>query len=180
MIDDPGAATELAAGLADAKAYLRIESDDDDALITGLIGTAAATCEAFLAQALIVRSFRETITAHVQWRRLQRMPVRAIEGIDGLPAEGAAFVLPSEAYGIDIDADGDGWVRIMVPGAAGRAIVRYDAGMANSWSTLPEMIRQGIIRLVAHLYTHRDGAIDGAPPIAIVALWQPWRRMRLK
>ena len=42
-----------------------------------------------------------------------------------------------------------------------------------------EALRLGIIRLVAHLYTHRDRDDVGGVPTAVVALWRPWRRMRL-
>lgn len=41
-----------------------------------------------------------------------------------------------------------------------------------------EPLRQGIVRLVAHMHLHRDG--DQSPPAAVAALWRPWRRMRLK
>ena len=180
MIDDPGMAAALALGLDDAKAYLRIDGDADDAAITALIAVAGGIAEAFLSQALIVRSFAETIPARCEWRRLQRMPVRSIDAVEGLPAEGAAFALPIDAYAIDIDADGEGWARIIQPGAAGRAIISYQAGIATDWAGTPAMIRQGIIRLVAHLYSHRDAVDEAGPPIAVAALWRPWRRMRLK
>jgi hypothetical protein len=51
------------------------------------------------------------------------------------------------------------------------------AGLAVSANEVPEPIRQGILRLVAHLFTARDGT--GDPPAAVTALWRPYRRMRL-
>ena len=180
MIDDPGMAAALAAGLDDAKSYLRIEGDDDDPGVTSLLGAAGGVAEGFLSQAIIIREFEESVPAVSQWRRLARMPVRAISSVQGLPAEGAAFDLPVAAYAIDIDADGDGWVRVSDPGGATRIVVTYEAGIAPGWAGLPDMIRQGIIRLVAHLHAHRDARDDGGPPIAVAALWRPWRRMRLR
>jgi uncharacterized phiE125 gp8 family phage protein len=180
MIDDPGMAAALAAGLDDAKGYLRIESDADDAGVTALLAAAGAVAEGFLSQAIVIRTFEETIPAVSSWRRLAQTPVRAITSVQGLPTEGAAFDLPVSDYAIDIDADGDGWVRVSNPGAAGRIVVTYQAGIAAGWAGLPDMIRQGIIRLVAHLHAHRDARDDGRPPIAVAALWRPWRRMRLR
>lgn len=180
MIDDPGMAAALAAGLDDAKGYLRIESDADDEGVTALLSAAGAVAEGFLSQAIVIRAFEETIPAVNQWRRLARTPVRALTSVQGLPAEGAAFDLPLEDYAIDIDADGDGWVRVSNPGSAARVIVTYEAGISAGWAGLPDMIRQGIIRLVAHLHAHRDARDDGGPPIAVAALWRPWRRMRLR
>ena len=180
MIDDSGMAVAIAAGLDDAKSYLRIEGDDDDDGVTALLGAAGGVAEGFLSQAILIRTFEETIPAVGQWRRLARMPVRAITSVQGLPLEGAAFDLPVDAYAIDIDADGDGWVRVSNPGDATRVVVTYQAGISPAWTGLPDMIRQGIIRLVAHFHAHRDVRDERGPPIAVAALWRPWRRMRLR
>jgi uncharacterized phiE125 gp8 family phage protein len=51
--------------------------------------------------------------------------------------------------------------------------------MAPDWTGLPEALRQGVVRLAAHFYTHRTAAEDEGPPAAVTALWRPWRRMRL-
>jgi uncharacterized phiE125 gp8 family phage protein len=175
---DPLVAPAIA--IDEAKAYLRIENEIEDALLAGLVRAAIAHCEAFTGQALIARTFQETIPARSDWRRLSRTPVHAITGVEGRPAEGAAFALPVDAYAVDIDANADGWVRITQPGAAGRAIVTFEAGMGADWSGVPEPMRQGIVRLATHLFTHRDDAEDAGPPAAVAALWRPWRRMRLK
>ena len=51
--------------------------------------------------------------------------------------------------------------------------------LATDWNGIPAPLRQGIIRLVAHLFTHRDAADAGPPPTAVAALWRPWRVMRM-
>ena len=157
--------------LAETKAYLRLEDDGEDALLTRLLG--AATAQA-------ARAVAETVPADGAWRRLTLTPVTVIGGIDGRPVSGDPFALPIDAYAIDIDAAGDGWVRVTGPGSATRATVRYTAGLAVAWTGLPEPIRQGIVRLGAHLYSHRDAADEAGPPAAVAALWRPWRRMRLR
>lgn len=180
MIEDPGMAAALAAGLGEAKAYLRIEEDQEDEALGGFIRSAAGIAEGFLAEAQIIRSFRETIAAGREWRRLGRTPVRAITAVEALAADGTAALLPVDAYAIDIDAYGDGWVRLAQPVEEKRLIVTYQAGRASGWAGIDEPIRQGMIRLVAHLYSHRDGADDRGPPSAIAALWRPYRRMRIR
>lgn len=49
------------------------------------------------------------------------------------------------------------------------------------WADQPQAIRHGIIRLAAHLFSQRgtDAAPPVAPPVAIVALWRPWRQLHL-
>ena len=56
--------------------------------------------------------------------------------------------------------------------------VRGQAGLATEPNGVPEPLRQGILRLVAHLFTTRDGS-GGEPPAAVGALWRPYRKMRL-
>ena len=54
----------------------------------------------------------------------------------------------------------------------------FEVLMAADQNGVPEPVRQGVLRLVAHLFASRDGD-GGAPPAAVTALWRPYRRMRL-
>jgi len=166
----------VAAAATAAGAYLRI-AEVPDAVLTRGAGTALALGEAFCGQRLIERVCEDVIGTARDWQRLRALPVRAIQGLTGLPAEGAPFVLPVGAYAMDIDGTGIGWVRVTAPGAAGRVAVRYTAGLAASWDVLPEPIAQGVVLLAAHLFEHREGSAE--PPAAVAALWRPYRRMRL-
>jgi uncharacterized phiE125 gp8 family phage protein len=166
-----------------AKGFLRVERADEDGLIGSLVGAAGELCEGFTGQALLARGFAETMPASGAWQRLTRTPVRAIASVEALPTEGPAEALPSGAYAIDIDANGDGWVRLTAPGAARRIRVGYEAGLAGAWADLPAALRHGITKLAAHFYTSRtaegERAAD-APPAAVTALWRPYRRLRLR
>lgn len=168
-----------AAALDEAKAYLRIFGSDEDALTARLLLSAATLCESFTGQACLVRSFTQTTAASGTWGRLNIGPVRAIGAVEALAADGIATALQPEDYAIDIDAAGDGWVRVTDAGGAKLVRVHFEAGVADEWSMLPEPLRQGIVRLAAHLFVHRDAAAGGEPPAAVTALWRPWRRMRL-
>jgi uncharacterized phiE125 gp8 family phage protein len=166
-------------GVEEAKAYLRIEGSDEDALAGRLMRSAAELCEQFTGQILIQREFAETLPASSAWQRLRATPVLAITQVEGLGPDGAAFPIPANGYAVDIDAAGDGWVRVLAPGTARRIRATYRAGLAAEWSEVPEALRHGVVRLTAHLYTNRDTASDTAPPAAVTALWRPWRRMRI-
>lgn len=162
----------------EVKAWLRLETGEEDAIVDRLVRSAIGCCEGFVGQVLILREEVQRLPVSREWQRLRWTPVSAIMGVMGVPAEGAAFALPVGAYGVDIDGNGDGWVRMTAPGAAGRVDVTCMAGLAADWAGLPEAIRQGVVRLAAHMFAQRDG--DGsAPPAVVSALWRPWRRMRL-
>ncbi|MGL4542859.1 MAG: head-tail connector protein [Polymorphobacter sp.] len=159
--------------LDEVKAFLRIDGSAEDGLLATLIRSASELAEAFTGQKLIARDFAERIAASSTWTRLKATPVVSIDGVDG-----SAGALPGGSYEIDIDASGDGWVRI-IAATDTRVTVRYRAGMASDWNAVPEALRLGITRLVSHLYTHRDRDDAVGVPTAVVALWRPWRRMRL-
>lgn len=168
---------EPAVTLTEAQAYLRVETGAEEALIVGLIRTSTMLCEAFLNRVIIARSFVEELPAAGTWSRLCNAPVMSIGAVDALTVGQSAAALPIDSYAVDIDASGDGWVRAPAK-AGGRLRVTGIAGMAEEPNKVPEPIRQGILRLVSHLYSERDGD-RGEPPAAVTALWRPYRRIRL-
>lgn len=168
----------MAVSLAELKAYLRITTGDEDAVLAGLLRAATSLCEQFVGQWLMEREAREMVMVDRGWHRLAARPVTAIVEVAGLRDDGSVEALPPQAYAIDIDGNGEGWVR-SVDGTAGRLLcVRYRAGMAQEMNALPEAIRQGIVRLAADHHGAR-GSETAAPPAVVGALWRPWRRMRL-
>ncbi|HEX7820320.1 MAG TPA: phage head-tail connector protein [Sphingobium sp.] len=175
------AATPVVA-LDDLKRYLKISLGDDDALLGELLRAATDMAERFTGQILVDRAVAEVMPVTGEWQRLSIRPVRAVTGVVAIPATGAEFALAVEAYAIDIDRNGDGWVRVVRQGAAAgmgaRVRVAYRAGIAADGAGVPEAIRHGIIRLAGEYHASRDG-LEVRPPAAVSALWRPWRRMRL-
>jgi uncharacterized phiE125 gp8 family phage protein len=163
--------------LDEARAYLRLENEEEDAPFAAILLAAVAQAESYLGQLLLRRPVRETLPASAGWQRLHGSPFVSATGATGIPAEGANFVLTQ--FSVDVDARGDGWLRVPQPGAAGRVELAYQAGLAGSWATLPEAIRLGVLRLAAHYHAHRDDPADGGMPEAAAALLRPWRRVRL-
>ncbi len=162
--------------LVETKAWLRIETAYDDAAIEALIRSAIATAEDFCAQILFARVGTESLPACSNWVRLRACPVRAISAARSIATSGATTALATSAYAIDISADGDGWARVMQPGSDSRIEVDITAGIGDDWASLPDGLRQGIVRLAAHLFAERE---SDAPPAIVTALWRPWRRMRI-
>ncbi|HEX8191349.1 MAG TPA: head-tail connector protein [Allosphingosinicella sp.] len=163
----------------EVKAYLRIAGSEEDALIAGLVRSATELCEAFTRTALIERDAEEALPAQAAWARLSLAPVRAITGVAALGIAGDEQPMAAQDYAIDIDGRGEGWVRVPGRVPSGRVSVRYRAGLAAGWNGVPEPLRQGVVRLAAHFYAHRDGADGRGPPAAVTALWLPYRRLRL-
>lgn len=167
------------AALADLKAWLAITTDGEDALLTALLRASLDSCEAFTGQMPLAATAEEILPARKEWQNLTTRPVQAITLVEGIPAEGARFALASDAFEIDLEADGTGMVRVIRQSTAGRVAVRFSAGLAPDWASLPEGLRHGIVRLAAHSYRERDSGGSDVPPVAVAALWRPWRRLRL-
>nr|WP_167304386.1 phage head-tail connector protein [Sphingobium vermicomposti] len=166
------------ASLGELKDYLRITGDGEDALLEALLLSATGLCEQFVGQWLMIGEARETVRADGGWQRLTARPVIAVLGVDAVTPDGEAEALPVEDYAVDIDAAGDGWVRVHLAGERRVAAVRYRAGLAEEPDGLPGAIRQGIVRLAAEHFAARGGDMP-SPPAVVSALWRPWRRMRL-
>ncbi|AMK18647.1 MULTISPECIES: head-tail connector protein [Sphingobium] len=166
------------ASLEELKQYLRISGSAEDGLLDRLLKSATALCEQFVGQWLIIGEARETVRADGSWQRLSARPVVVILGGEAAGPDGGVEALPADAYAIDIDAAGDGWVRARPMDGRRVLAVRYRAGMAENADGLPDPIRHGIVRLAAENFAARDGEV-ATPPAVVGALWRPWRRMRL-
>lgn len=164
--------------IGEAQAYVRIETGEEEALLAGFIRTASALCESFINQVVIARDFQCDVPAGGEWQRVSATPVRSIVTVEAIDERGVTAALTTDAYAIDVDSSGDGWVRVAGGSAARRVRVSGSAGIAEDANGVPEPIRQGVLRLVAHLFTARDGP-DGEPPAAVTALWRPYRRLRM-
>lgn len=173
--------TAVAGAVAATREHLRIAGEGEDAVLARLARAACGCAEAFLGAGLIVRAHEDVLPAAAAWTPLRAEPVRAITGLAGLPAGGGApFALPADAYAVDIDAEGRGWVRATRSGVgAARVAVSYQAGLAADWDALPPPVQQGVVLLAAHLFDERGGRGAASPPAAVTALWRPWRRIRL-
>ena len=131
---------ESPVSLNEARGWLRLGPTIDDAVVAGLVRAATNICEAFVGQWLIRRGARDTVPADGRWHRLAARPVVAIGAVAAVDDAGAVTPLPVEAYAIDIDASGDGWVRAVRPGD--RLAVDYQAGMATDLNGVAEPLRR--------------------------------------
>lgn len=165
--------------LDELKDWLAITTAREDTALLALLHASLGTCEAFIRQAPIETEFEEILPRMNSWQTLSTQPVRAITGLAALGDDGTRAALPVESYLIDLSFDGTGRIRITNQIAEKRLAVRFTAGIAADWESLPAALRHGVIRLAAHNFRQRENSEDNHPPAAITALWQPWRRMRL-
>ncbi|UYY76655.1 head-tail connector protein [Sphingomonas sp. R1] len=172
----PFPAAAIAAACAAVKAYLRIDGSADDAALGTAVQTALTLGERFTGIAWIARDWQTWLARAPDWQRLPVAPVTAIGAVEAVGGDGAATPLPVSGYAIDLDARGEGWVRLAL-GEHTRVRVTFAAGTATGWDDLPPPLAQGAVLLAAHLIEGRGEA--GVPPAAVAAFWRPWRRLQL-
>ena len=172
-----------------AKQWLAITGARDDALLTDLLASALRLCEAFTGSFPLPTTLREDLAASTRWQKFASHPITAINGLEAIGSDHSRRPLAPDSYAIDTAFDGTAAIRLTAAIPEPRIAVTMTAGLAADWAALDPALRQGIIRLAAHYYRERDyheresGAraalAASAPPAAVTALWQPWRRLRL-
>lgn len=185
------------AALAELKQWLGLTVADDDAALTALLMAALDLCADFTGLVPIAETAEETLPASGAWQTLATRPVREVSGAEWVLSDGSRSALASSDYVARIGADGTALVRVTASGPvmsfdmlggdggcgalAPVVAVRFVAGLSADWDSLPQVLRQGVMRLAAHQYRAResDNVAAALPPASVAALWRPWRRMRL-
>jgi uncharacterized phiE125 gp8 family phage protein len=167
------------AALAELKAWLGISTSRDDTELSRLLGTALELCEGFTGSLPLQANCEELLAPSSDWQDLQTRPVQAITGLDSVGLSGVRVTLAAADYELDLMPDGTGRVRLLRGDLSGRIAVRFTAGLAADWDSLPDAVRHGVIRLAAFQHRARENEAASGMPAAVAALWRPWRRLRL-
>jgi uncharacterized phiE125 gp8 family phage protein len=172
--------------LAEAKAHLRVDLNDDDALIAAMIGAAREWVEERTGRALIAQSWLLTLD---EWPEgltltLARPPVQAVTAVRTINAQGAPNTWDSLSYALSAGADWPNLLRLTpawpTPGRAEAGIeIDLTCGYGASGASVPGPLRQGILRVVAHLYEMRGGAANDDNALGAMALIAPYKVVTL-
>jgi len=176
--------------LADVKAHLRVDTDDEDALLTAAIVSARVHVEAVTRRALIEQSWRVYLD---RWprRRIVKLPVAPLMSVDTVTVydvDGAPQVVDPDDYETDVVAVPARLVlAATAPTPIGRAVngieIDVTAGYGASSVDVPAPLRHAVLMLVTHWYEHR-GAVGHdlavlVAPLGFEALVAPYRLLSL-
>lgn len=164
----------------DVKANSRIDGDDENVLIAGLISAAVARAEMETGRAFAPQTWRMVVDQFPAGEIV--IPLGPIAGhveITYADADGGEQVVPPDDYTVDT-ASADGRV---IPtgswptaaGTVGSVAVQFEVG-----ADCPEDVRQAILLMVGHWFEHREDASDkplAAIPYGVTALLSLHRRM---
>lgn len=177
--------------LEEAKAHCRVDHDDENAILTGLVTAATSLLDGYsgvLGRALINQTWRVNLCSWPPCRiRLPLSPVSAISSIKYFDAANVERTLNAANYALFEDALSPyaGWAsNASLPSLFEREdaiAVEFVAGYGDAPEDVPEAIRLAAKLLVGDFYENREASIVGTTaeelPFAVKALIAPFRRV---
>ncbi len=152
--------------LAEAKAWLRVEHDDDDEVIAALTAGARLHVEAQTRRALTIQSWRLSLDDWPQNGRIavRPAPLQSLDAARVYDPEGMPHDIDTQAFVPDLTNSALVFAPWALP-APGRnaAGIELDVtvGYGDAAADVPEPLRQAIRLLVAHWYENRGVASAG-------------------
>jgi gp6-like head-tail connector protein len=151
--------------LAEAKAWCRVDTTDEDALLTALIAAARLHVESMTGRALIEQSWR--LTLDCPKGRVIELPVVPVIEISSASADDVE---------IEVIVQGDS---VLLPNEGYQSLeIEYSAGYGADADAVPTDLKQALLGLVAYWFENRDASI-AATPVGLDRLLAGYKRVRL-
>jgi uncharacterized phiE125 gp8 family phage protein len=165
--------------LIEAKALLRLDTVDEEALLAAQLRTALDLAEDFTGTVWLSATYREKRALRREII-LHKRPFQMLTGLRVLYANGSEVALDPTQMTTQVSDYGEAMLTMAESALDARdAIISYRAGAYSDWTYLPEGLRMGVLRMAAHLFTWRDDAMSIGVPGAVAALWRPHKQLRL-
>jgi len=162
--------------LAETKLYLRVDSSDEDALITDLIVTARMNAEQWLKSSLISQTWKLVYDDYINESvAIEMTPIINIVSVIVINRDLSSQTISSDSYYLNaartmltFDTRIDGFL----------IEITYNAGYGNS-SQVPSPIKYGILAHIAAMYDERGLIGQANLPSQVSALYSPFRELLL-
>ena len=175
--------------VAEAKAHLRIDHDDEDALIGSLIVTSRLHIETALSLAMITQGWSWRIDDWPEHGALTLpvFPVQSVESISLIGPDGTDVSVDTDGFRIEATGSRSRLLPVSqrwpASGAAQGIEITFAAGFGDAGEDVPAPIRQALLMLVAHWYEQREPVAFGTAatriPDTVSELLAPYRGVRL-
>jgi uncharacterized phiE125 gp8 family phage protein len=168
--------------LADAKAQCRVESDDEDSLIEGLIAAATDYVEQYTGRALITQTWRLTLDEFTHALLLPKGPVQTVTHVRYFDSEGAEQTVLVDDYTLDNTSD-PAWV--VINSGASWPVTQSGVNMVKitfvaGYTEVPSSITHAILLLIGQWFDNRSAVSDKAViavPNAVESLLTNYRNV---
>jgi uncharacterized phiE125 gp8 family phage protein len=146
----------------EAKAHLRLDTTDEDALVSAMLVAATDAAEHATGRALMTQTWETGFDAFPSVVKLTRVPVQEVVSLSYVDVDGVVQTLDAAAYHLSLDESdfaritpvfGTVWPELR--GDVGGVKVRFTAGYANA-ASVPEPIKVWIKLQVGAMYENRE------------------------
>ena len=180
--------TEEPVTLAEAKAHLRVDGTDEDALITSLIEASRQICELFHGRAYVTRTYTGQLAEFPAGNAeivLPYPPAASVTSIKYYDSDDVLQTMDTADYETDLKAE-PAVIRPVSGGSWPSTRVRFDA-IAIEWvagfgaaAAVPERIKAAVKLQLSDLFENREPTITGTisteiKSVAVRALLWPDR-----
>lgn len=149
--------------LGEAKAFLKVDGEAEDGLITTLIGAARLHVEGITGRTLLAQNWRVVLD---DWpgNSVVKLPVSPLISVTAVTAtddHGASHELPLDQFSSEPDRLIVPAVVVGMPALQERQGIEIDyvAGFGIEPAEVPADLRQAMLGLVAHWHEHRDAVV---------------------
>jgi uncharacterized phiE125 gp8 family phage protein len=168
--------------LAQAKAHLKIDTTDDDALVTALIPAARARAEWHTGRALVTQGWTLWLDAWPDIIAIPLPPLQAVASVTAYARDDSSRVLDPATYIVDLAANRLALKQSIAPPSNLRRLnavaIAFTAGHGDAAEDVPAPLREAILELVTFLYENR-GEAPAELPQGCLALLAPYRVFKL-
>mgnify|MGYP001382841310 CR=1 FL=1 len=170
--------------LTEAKAWLRVDGEEEDVLILGLIQAARSYVEDFTRRALVSQTWALALDRFPCTREitLPRPPLVSVSSVEYIDSDGATQTLSADDYHVDARSEPgrvvlratSSWPAVdCQPNAV---VVTYVAGYGTP-SQVPQGIKTAIRWMIGHWFRHRahvniGNIVNQIPDTTDSLLWQ--------
>ncbi|SDX45168.1 phage conserved hypothetical protein, phiE125 gp8 family [Marininema mesophilum] len=172
--------------LEEAKAHLRIDGNDEDSHISGLIGAAREHAESITQRAFLTQTHQLSLNGCPdEALLLPKPPIQLVQKLQYIDPLGKAQILKE---GADFWTDSTTEPSRIVPIAGwpatasrpGAVVIDFVSGYGES-NDVPQPIKQAMLLMIGHWYEHREAVSETSMttlPLAVDALLNPYRIWR--
>jgi len=180
-------ATALPVLVMDLKTHMRVENDDENALLPGFLAAAIAAIDGpnGLGVAMMAQSWTLTLDGFAREIRLPGWPVKSVTAITYLDADGLSQTVASDVYRLDAGRDP---ARVYLKnakawpahsGEPGAVQIEYVLGETDR-ANVPADLGTAVRLLAAHYFENREVAIIGTTtaelPLGVQWVFDRYRR----
>lgn len=175
-------ATVYPVSLVEAKAHCRVDSADEDTLISSLIAAAVDWAERYTSLSLANKTLQLIVDDFSDAILLPRGPVQSVSSFVYDNADGVEVAVPADIYTVDLTSErqwlirnsGESWPTTLA--AVNVVRVTYTTG----FSALPDGIKHALLLLIGQWFDNRSAVTEGNAkevPFAVESLLRPHRML---